>query len=81
MVSILALFCLATYLATFKKIGQFFPNRLVTLTTASITTLSIMALNTMTQHIFLMIVTLGMITNKIMLYVPFFSLVQNAAFL
>jgi hypothetical protein len=29
MVSNLALFCLATYLATFKKIGQFFPNHLV----------------------------------------------------
>ncbi len=31
MVSNLALFCLATYLATFKKIGQFFSNHLVTL--------------------------------------------------
>jgi hypothetical protein len=31
MVSNLALFCLATYLATFQKIGQFFPNHLVTL--------------------------------------------------
>ncbi len=31
MVSNLALFCLATYLATFKKIGRFFPNHLVTL--------------------------------------------------
>jgi hypothetical protein len=29
MVSNLALFCLATYLATFQKIGQFFPNHLV----------------------------------------------------
>ncbi len=27
----LALFCLATVLATFKKIGHFFPNHLVTL--------------------------------------------------
>ncbi len=32
MVSNLALFCLATYLATFSKIGRFFPNHLVTLT-------------------------------------------------
>ena len=31
MVSNLALFCLATYLATFQKIEQFFPNHLVTL--------------------------------------------------
>ncbi len=31
MVSNLALFCLATYLAIFPKIGQFFPNHLVTL--------------------------------------------------
>jgi len=31
MVSNLALFCLATYLATFPKIVQFFPNHLVTL--------------------------------------------------
>jgi hypothetical protein len=31
MVSNLALFYLATYLATFQKIGQFFPNHLVTL--------------------------------------------------
>jgi len=31
MVSNLALFCLATYLATFQKIGQFFLNHLVTL--------------------------------------------------
>ncbi len=31
MVSNLALFCLATYLATFKKNGPFFPNHLVTL--------------------------------------------------
>ena len=31
MVSNLALFCLATYLATFQKIGRFFPNHLVTL--------------------------------------------------
>jgi hypothetical protein len=31
MVSNLALFCLATVLATFQKIGQFFPNHLVTL--------------------------------------------------
>jgi hypothetical protein len=31
MVSNLALFCLATYLATFHKIGQFFLNHLVTL--------------------------------------------------
>jgi len=31
MVSNLALFCLATYLATFQKIGLFFPNHLVTL--------------------------------------------------
>jgi hypothetical protein len=31
MVSKLALFCLATVLATFEKIGQFFPNHLVTL--------------------------------------------------
>jgi len=31
MVSNLALFCLATYLATFQKIGQLFPNHLVTL--------------------------------------------------
>jgi hypothetical protein len=31
MVFNLALFCLATYLATFQKIGQFFPNHLVTL--------------------------------------------------
>jgi hypothetical protein len=29
----LALFCLATVLATFQKIGRFFPNRLVTLDT------------------------------------------------
>ncbi len=27
----MALFCLATYLATFQKIGRFFPNHLVTL--------------------------------------------------
>jgi hypothetical protein len=27
----LALFCLATYLATFQKIGTFFPDHLVTL--------------------------------------------------
>ncbi len=33
MVSNLALFCLANYLATIKKIGWFFPNHLVTLTT------------------------------------------------
>jgi hypothetical protein len=31
MVSNLALFCLAAYLATFQNIGQFFPNHLVTL--------------------------------------------------
>jgi hypothetical protein len=31
MVSNLALFCLTTYLATFQKIGRFFPNHLVTL--------------------------------------------------
>jgi hypothetical protein len=31
MVSNLALFCLATYLATFQKIGRFFPNHLVIL--------------------------------------------------
>ncbi len=31
MVSTSALFCLATVLATFQKIGQFFPNHLVTL--------------------------------------------------
>ncbi len=31
MVSNLALFCLATCLATFQKIGQLFPNHLVTL--------------------------------------------------
>ncbi len=31
MVTNLALFCLATYLATFQKIGQCFPNHLVTL--------------------------------------------------
>jgi hypothetical protein len=31
MVSNLALFYLATYLATFQKIGRFFPNHLVTL--------------------------------------------------
>jgi hypothetical protein len=31
MVSNLALFCLATYFATFKKIGLFFLNHLVTL--------------------------------------------------
>jgi hypothetical protein len=31
MVSNLALFCLATVLATFQKIGQFFPNHLVTM--------------------------------------------------
>jgi hypothetical protein len=31
MVSNLALFCLAMYLATFQRIGQFFPNHLVTL--------------------------------------------------
>jgi hypothetical protein len=31
MVSNLGLFCLATVLATFQKIGQFFPNHLVTL--------------------------------------------------
>jgi hypothetical protein len=31
MVSNLALFCLATYLATFQEIGRFFPNHLVTL--------------------------------------------------
>jgi hypothetical protein len=31
MVSNLALFSLATYLATFQKIGQSFPNHLVTL--------------------------------------------------
>jgi hypothetical protein len=31
MVSILALFYLATYLTTFQKIGQFFPNHLITL--------------------------------------------------
>ena len=31
MVSNLALFYVATYLATFQKIGQFFPNHLVTL--------------------------------------------------
>jgi hypothetical protein len=31
MVSNLALFCLATYLATFQKIGQFFLYHLVTL--------------------------------------------------
>ncbi len=31
MVSNLAIFSLATYLATFKKIVQFFPNHLVTL--------------------------------------------------
>jgi len=31
MVSNLALFCLASYLATLKKIGQFFSNHLVTL--------------------------------------------------
>jgi len=34
MVSNLALFCLATVLATFQKIGQFFPNHLVTLAPA-----------------------------------------------
>jgi hypothetical protein len=33
MASNLALFCLATYLATFQKIGLFFPNHLVTLKT------------------------------------------------
>ncbi len=33
MVSNLALFYLATYLATFQKIGQYFPNHLVTLVT------------------------------------------------
>jgi hypothetical protein len=33
MVSNLALFYLATYLATFQKIGRFFPNHLVTLVT------------------------------------------------
>jgi hypothetical protein len=27
----LALFCFATYLATFQKIGRFFPNHLVNL--------------------------------------------------
>jgi len=31
MVSNLALFCFATVLVTFLKIGQFFPNHLVTL--------------------------------------------------
>jgi len=31
MVSNLALLCLANVLATFQKIGQFFPNHLVTL--------------------------------------------------
>ncbi len=31
MVSNLASFCLATYLSTFQKIGQVFPNHLVTL--------------------------------------------------
>jgi len=31
MVSNSTLFCLATVLATFQKIGQFFPNHLVTL--------------------------------------------------
>jgi hypothetical protein len=31
MVSNLALFCLTTVWATFQKIGQFFPNHLVTL--------------------------------------------------
>jgi hypothetical protein len=31
MFSNLALFCLATVLATFQKIGQFFPKHLVTL--------------------------------------------------
>ncbi len=31
MVSNLALFCAATCLATFQKIGRFFPNHLVTL--------------------------------------------------
>jgi hypothetical protein len=31
MVSNLALFCLAMSLATFQRIGQFFPNHLVTL--------------------------------------------------
>jgi hypothetical protein len=31
MVSNLAVFRLATYLATFQKIGRFFPNHLVTL--------------------------------------------------
>jgi hypothetical protein len=31
MVSNLAVFPLATYLATFQKIGRFFPNHLVTL--------------------------------------------------
>jgi hypothetical protein len=31
MVSNLALFCLATFLATFQKLGDFFPNHLVTL--------------------------------------------------
>jgi hypothetical protein len=31
MVSNLALFCLATVLVTFQKIGLFFPNHLVTL--------------------------------------------------
>ena len=36
MVSNLALFCLATYLAAFSKIGQFFPNHLVTLARADL---------------------------------------------
>jgi hypothetical protein len=31
MVSNLALFCLAIYLATFQKMANFFPNNLVTL--------------------------------------------------
>ncbi len=31
MLSNLALFCLATVLATFQKIGQYFPNHLVTM--------------------------------------------------
>jgi len=35
MVSNLALFYLATYLATFQKIGRFFPNHLVTLPVAN----------------------------------------------
>ncbi len=41
MVSNLALFYLATYLATFQKIGQFFPNHLVTLEVAHFTKLYI----------------------------------------